>query len=158
MNELDYDKSVELERLKDFPRDDDSMIFGRERQRKRKLAGLFKKRMGRVTKETDHTVQFAPAGKAEVILSKRENARAPKAEGKQKRLKKTKQYTMRAIETRKDEEMPQVFADLEQEENSAETDQAPKSSPARNSRNRRAPDRYGIPVYICGDEKKTTQK
>ena len=53
---------------------------------------------------------------------------------------------MRDIETRKDEEVTQVFADLEQEENSAETDQAPKSSPARLSRNRRAPDRYGLPV------------
>ena len=79
LNNLGYDKSVELDRLEDFPRDDDSMIFVRERQRKGKLAGLFKKRRGRVTKETEHTVQFAPEGKAEVTLSKREVARAPKA-------------------------------------------------------------------------------
>ena len=158
LNNLDYDKSVELDRLEDFPRDDDSMIFVRERQRKGNLAGLFKKRRGRVTKETEHTVQFAPEGKVEVTLSKREVARAPKAVRKQKHPKKTKQYAMREIETRKEEELSQVFADLEQEENVAETDRTPKSSPTRLSRNRRAPDRYGLPVYICGIEKKFAQK
>ena len=85
LNDLDYDKAVELEILDDFPRADDSMIFVSERQRKGKLAGIFKKRRGRVTKATDHTVQFAPEGKAEVILSKREFAWVPKAERKQKR-------------------------------------------------------------------------
>ena len=158
LNNLDYDKSVELDRLEDFPRDDDSMKFVRERQRKGKLAGLFKKRRGRLTKETEHTVQVAPEGKAEVTLSKREVARAPKAVRKQKHPKKTKQYAMREIETRKEEEMSQVFADLEQEENVAETDRTLKSSPTRLSRNRRAPDRYGLPVYTCGIEKKSAQK
>ena len=158
LNDLDYDKSVELERLEDFPRDDDSIIFVRERQRKGKLAGLFKKRRGRVTKETDHTVQFATGGKPEVILSKREIARIPKAERKRKCPRKTRQHAMRDMETRKDEEITQAFADLEQEENSAETDQAPRSPPERLSRNRRAPDRYGLPVYICGVEKKTAKE
>ena len=79
LNDLDYNKSVELDRLEDFPRDDDSMIIVRERQRKGKVAGLFLKRRGRVTKETEHTVQFAPEGKAEVTLSKREVARVPSA-------------------------------------------------------------------------------
>ena len=80
LNDLDYGKSVELDPLEDFPRDGDSTIFVRERQRKGKLAGLFRGRRGRMTKETDHTVQFAPEGKTEVTLSKRENAREPKAE------------------------------------------------------------------------------
>ena len=157
LNNLDYDKSVELDQLEDFPRDD-SMIFVRERQRKGKLAGHFKKRRGRVTKETGHTVQFAPEGKAEVTLSKREVARAPKAVRKQEHPKKTKQYAMREIETRKEEEASQVFADLEQEENVAETDRTPKSSPTRLSRNRRAPDRYGLPVYIYAELKRNLPK
>ena len=158
LNNLEYDKSGEMDRLEDFPRDDDSMIFVRERQRKGKLAGLCKKRRGRVTKETEHTVHFAPEGKAEVTLSKREVTRAPKAVRKQKHPTKTKQYAMRETETRKDEEMSQVFADLEQEENVAETDRTPKSSPTRLSLNRRAPNRYGLPVYLCGIEKKSAQK
>ena len=47
LNDLEFDRTVDLEKLKEFPRDDDSTIFVRNRQRKRKLAGLFKKRRGK---------------------------------------------------------------------------------------------------------------
>ena len=40
LNDLDYNKSVDLDRLEDFPRDDDRTTFVRESQRKVKLAGL----------------------------------------------------------------------------------------------------------------------
>ena len=58
------------------------------------------------------------------------------------------------IERSKKEETAQVFADIEQDE--AENKEiAGEKQAKRNSRNRRAPDRYGLPVYICGVEKKT---
>ena len=96
-----------------------------------------------MTKETDHTVQFAHEGKAEVTLSKRKIARGPKAERKQKSPKKTKHYAMRDIETRNADETTQVFADLEQEERSAKLNPGEKVAPARMSRNR------GTPEPLC---------
>ena len=75
LNNLDFDKSVQLDKLEEFPRDDDSTIFVEERQRKGKLAGLFKRRKGKITGETRHTVTFAPENKqTETVLSKREVA------------------------------------------------------------------------------------
>ena len=65
---------------------------------------------------------------------------------------------MRDIQTRNAEETTQVFADLEQEENSAEPDQGEKAEPARMSRNRRAPDKYDLSVYIYGVEKNVGKK
>ena len=74
MNYLDYNKSVDLERLQNIPRDDNSVIFVRERQRKEKLNGLFKKKR-KVTAETGNMVEFAPEGRTdEIVLSKREIA------------------------------------------------------------------------------------
>ena len=46
LNDLEFDRTVDLEKLEEFPRDDDSTIFVLNRQRKGKLAGLFKKRRG----------------------------------------------------------------------------------------------------------------
>ena len=76
LNSLEFDRTVDLEKLEEFPRDDDSTIFVRNRQRKGKLAGLFKKRRGKITGETTHTIKFVPAEKSnEIVLSKREVAR-----------------------------------------------------------------------------------
>ena len=71
LNNLDFDKSVQLDKLEDIPRDDDSTIFVKERQRKGKLAGLFKRRKGKITGETRHRVTLAPENKqTETVLSK----------------------------------------------------------------------------------------
>ena len=127
-------------------------------ERKRKLDGLFKKKKGRVTNEIRHTVQFVPEGKTEVTLSTREIVRLLKTERKQKTQKKAKQYAHKVIEKKRVEETAQVFADLEQEESTTHREHEGKAVPARMSRNRRAPDRYGLPVYICGVVKNTSMK
>ena len=73
--DLDFDRSVDLDKLEELPRDYDSTIFVRERQRKGKLDGLFKRRKGKITGETKDTVTFTPEDKeAETVLSKREVA------------------------------------------------------------------------------------
>ena len=80
-NNLDFDKSVDLDKLEEFPKDDDSTIFVKERQRKGKLAGLFKRRKGKITGETRHTLTYTPKNKeTETVISKREVAieRTPK--------------------------------------------------------------------------------
>ena len=46
LNDLEFDRTVDLEKLEEFPGDDDSTTFVRNRQRKGKLAGLFRKRKG----------------------------------------------------------------------------------------------------------------
>ena len=157
LNDLDYDKNVDLDRLQDFPRDDDSTIFVRERQRKGKLTGLFKKRRGKVTAETSHTVKFIPEGKTdETVLSKREVARVPKPARKQRAPKRVRQYALGDIDKQK-QENTQVFAELEQEERIEQDD--PDDMPEKIRRSRRAPDRYGFPVYICEvKEKKKAAK
>ena len=48
LNDLDHEKSVDLDRLQDFFRDDDSIIIVRERQRKVKPTGCFKEKKGTV--------------------------------------------------------------------------------------------------------------
>ena len=47
LNDLEFHRTVDLEKLEEFPRDDDSTIFVRKRQRKGKLGGHFKKRRGK---------------------------------------------------------------------------------------------------------------
>ena len=161
LNNLDFDKSVQLDKLEEFPRDDDSTIFVKERQRKGKLAGLFKRRKGKITGETRHTVTFAPENKqTDTVLSKREVAigKTPneKRNRKQAAPKRAKHYAIKES-AKNNEETAQVFADLEQDEE--ETQQLAGEQPtARMRRNRRAPDRYGLPVYICGVEKKPKEK
>ena len=63
LNGLDFDRSVDLDRLEEFPRGDDTTIFVKERQRKRKLAVLFKRRKGKITGETDQMLTFTPEDK-----------------------------------------------------------------------------------------------
>ena len=152
LNDLDYDKSVDLDRLQDFPRDDDSIIFVRERQRKGKVTGLFKKRKGKVTTETGHTVKFFQKGEQK-RLSKREIARVPKTGRKQRAPKRAKQYALEDIGRRKIEETTLVFADLEQELDANEKENE-KDMPERMRRSRRGPDRCCLPVYICEVKKK----
>ena len=95
LNDSEFDRTVDLEKLEEFPRDDDSTIFVRNRQRKEKLAGLFKKRRGKITGETSHTIKFVPAEKTnEIVLSKREVARGEKKTRKQQKSKKAKNYVM----------------------------------------------------------------
>ena len=160
MNNLDYDNTVDVDKLEDFPHDDDSTIFVREQQKKGKLAGLFKKKRGKVTSEAKHAIKFIPDGKTEeVTLSKREIARALKAERKQKVSRRAKQYALKDIDNRKAEETAQIFAELEQEETAQEGKKADNPKPARTGRSRGARDRYGLPVYVSGvGKKKTGQK
>ena len=47
-----------------------------------------------------------------------------------------------------------IFANLEQDEVENEKPAGEKQA-TRNCRNRKAPDRYGLPVHICGVEKET---
>ena len=63
LNNLDFDKTVDRGKLEEFPRDDDSTIFLKERHRKEKLAGVFKRRKGEITGETKHTLRFTPDDK-----------------------------------------------------------------------------------------------
>ena len=161
LNNLDFDKSVDLDKLEEYPRDDDSTIFVKGRQRKGKLTGLFKRRKRKITGETRHTLTFTAENKeTETVLSKREVAveKTPKEKRSQKQAapKRSKHYALKET-TKNKEGMAQVFADLEKEE--AETQQIAGEQPtARMSRNRRAPDRYGLPVYICGMEKNQKEK
>ena len=67
-----------MEGLQDFPRDDDSMIFVNDRQRKGKLNKLFKKRRGHIKTQSEHTVTIGN-GEKETVLSKREVAVIPSA-------------------------------------------------------------------------------
>ena len=85
VNDLEFDRMVDLEKLEEFPRDDDSTIFVRNRQRKGKLAGLFKKRRGKITGETSHPIKLLPPERTnEIVLCKREVARGEKKTSKQK--------------------------------------------------------------------------
>ena len=59
----ELDRSVDLEKLDEFPRDDDSLVFVRNRMKKGKLAGLFKKKCGRVIAETAHPVTMQKKNK-----------------------------------------------------------------------------------------------
>ena len=148
LNNLEFDKSVDLDKLEEFPRDDDSTIFVKERQRKGKLTGLFKRRNGKITGETRHTLTFTPENKkTELVLPKKEVAveKTPKEKSSRKQAapKRAKQFALKET-TKNKEGMAQVFADFEQE---AETQQIAGEQPTvRMSRNRRAPDRYGLPV------------
>ena len=97
LKNLDFDKSVQLDKLEEFPRDDDSTIFVKEKQRKGKLAGLFKQRKGKITGERRHTVTFAPENKqTETVLSKREVAigKTPKEKKNRKQAAPNGQNTM----------------------------------------------------------------
>ena len=125
LNDLEFDRIVDLERLEEIPRDDDSAIFVRNRQRKGKLAGLFKKRKGKVTGETSHTIKFVPAERTnEIVLSKSEVARGEKKTRKQQKPKKAKNYVMEEIDREKKQQTAQVFADLEEDERNHNQDTA----------------------------------
>ena len=76
LNTSEFDRSVNLEKLDEFPRDDDSLVFVRDRMKKGKLAGLFKKKRGRIVAESTHTVTLQD-GKKTTLLSKREIAKNP---------------------------------------------------------------------------------
>ena len=66
---------MDLYKLDEFLRDDDSTIFVKERQRNGKLTGLFKRRRGKITGETKHTLTFNHEKKdQETVLSEREIA------------------------------------------------------------------------------------
>ena len=147
---------MDLEKLEDFPRDDDSTIFVRNRQRKGKMAGSFKKRRGKTTDETSHTIKFVPAERTnEIVLSNREVARGEKKTRKQQKPKNAKNYVMEEIDKEKKQQTAQVFADLEEDERNRNQDTANDTPTVeeRARRSRKAPDRYGLPVYICGVSK-----
>ena len=74
LNSSDFDRSVNLENLEQFPRDGDSTIFVRERLDKGKLAKMFRKRRGIIRSETDHTLTREKEDGKNVVLSKREIA------------------------------------------------------------------------------------
>ena len=63
LNDLDFDRSVDLNKLEEVPRDDGSIIFVKERQRKWKLALLCKRRKGNSTGETEQMLTFTPEDK-----------------------------------------------------------------------------------------------
>ena len=83
LNDSEFDRTVDLERLEEFPRDDDSTFFSRNRQ-KRKIRGFIQKRRGRITGETIQIVKFLPTEKTNVFISTgREFTRGEKAKKKQ---------------------------------------------------------------------------
>ena len=75
---------------------------------------------------------------------------------KQKAPKRAKHYALKEIKKSQQEETAQVFADLEQDE--ADSEKTAEDKTTRNRLNRRAPDRYGLPLYICGVEKQTKER
>ena len=82
-------------------------MFVRERQRKEKLTGLFKRRKGKITGETRQTLTFTPENKeTETFLSKREVAveKTPKEKRSRKQAppKRAKHYALK--ETTKNKE------------------------------------------------------
>ena len=126
LNTLEFDKSVNLEQLEQFPRDDDSLIFVRNRQNKGKLAGLFKKRRGRVVAESTHTVSLDD-GKKLTVLSKRDIA-AQKDTAQEPRKEAIKMpETQKKIKTPRKQQKPkkahsylQYTVDFEMEPNNQE--------------------------------------
>ena len=91
----------------------------------------------------------------EIVLSKREVARGEKKARKQQKPKKAKNYVMEEIDKEKKQQTAKVFADLEEDERNRNQDTANDTSTVeeRARRARKAPDRYGLPVYICGVSK-----
>ena len=66
---------------------------------------------------------------------------------------------MREIDEEK--QTAQDFADLEEDQRNCEITEDDQTGPKRTRRKCKAPDRYGLPVYICGVTKtkqKETQK
>ena len=151
LNDLEFDKSVELERLQDFPRDDDSMIFVRDCQRKGKLSKLFRKRRGHIKAQSEHTVTVGH-GKRETVLSKREVAVIPPAQKVEKERKPRKQASPKR---KTPVEACQKFSvDFEMDPPCESVNNEPKEeSSLVGKRNRRAPDRYGSPIPNCEAEK-----
>ena len=74
-NVSENDNNFQLE-LSDFPGEQDSEILVRERARGTKLDGLFKKKKGVITKETDHTITVSGKKRRPTIYSKRDVAMA----------------------------------------------------------------------------------
>ena len=72
-NVLDNDSTFQLERS-DFPGEQDSEILVRERARGTKLDGLYKKKKGVITGETDHTITISNKKGQPTTLSKRDVA------------------------------------------------------------------------------------
>ena len=101
-------------------------------------------------------MKFVPEGRTEEIVpSKGEIARVPKTRRKQRTPKKAKHCALEDVERRKTKETTQVFADLEQEEDANEKkDEKDMPKMPGKRRSRRAPEWYGLLVYICGAEKK----
>ena len=62
---------------------------------------------------------------------------------------------MEEIEKEKKQQTAQVFADLEENERNCNQDTANDTPTVeeRARRSRKAPDRYGLPVYICSVSK-----
>ena len=115
MNDSDFNETVD--NLEEFPRDDDSTIFVKDRQKKGKLAGLVKHRNGKITGETEHTITFFSKNKkAEKIFSKRdvtfERIPKEKANKKQEKPKRAKQYAFKEIEKIQREETAQNSPNL----------------------------------------------
>ena len=71
----DNDKDFELE-ISDFPQEQDSEIMVRERARGSKLEEVYKRKKGRITGETQHTLTMKESGKSTAqTFSKREIAK-----------------------------------------------------------------------------------
>ena len=74
-NVSENDNNFQLE-LSDFPGEQDSDILVRERARGTKLDGLYKKKKGVITKETDHTITVSGKKRRPTIYSKRDIVKA----------------------------------------------------------------------------------
>ena len=72
-NVLDNDNTFQLE-MSDFPGEQDSEIFVRERARGTTLDGLYKKKKGVIIGETDHTITISNKKRQPTTLSKRDVA------------------------------------------------------------------------------------
>ena len=70
---LDSDNNFQLE-MWDFPGEQDPEILVRERARGTKLDGLYKKKRGTITNETDHTITISNKKRQATTYSKRDKA------------------------------------------------------------------------------------
>ena len=156
---LDYDRSVHLEKLDEFPSDNDSIISVRDQLNKGKLAKLFKKRRGIIKGESSHTVTLEEKGK-QFVLSKREITKAPATAEEQRKARKQNQprravYYQKEI-TKIPNDLGALKATVDQpveKPTTVNSNETTEQSP-RARRARRAPEWFGNPITICDIESK----
>ena len=170
LNSLDFDRSVDLEKLEQFPRDGDSTIYVRERLHKGKLAKMFKKQDAIIRSETDHTLTLEKENGKQVVLSKRDEALGkPEQQGTSKQVDapSSSRHNRKQVKPRRatyyqkevprkptdpkilkisvdlDIDSPQAPQEKEEEARSMET------TTVRERRNRKPPNWFGNPIPIC---------